>query len=509
MKNWRRILVTGMVAGMIAVTGCSSNLPETNQGNRNGQRVVDAVNRRTDSYGLTRTHNTNERTVRGFNRGFRRATRNDVTARTRSSNHVARPGAGLTNNHNNTGLPTHRTPNRSAGTINRGRVGHTFGYDNPGLYTNSVDGEYGGYDLGMRNRLDTPTENAANLNNRVVRSTPTRNTTTKKRATSTGITRSTNAAKNTATKAARPTRKAPRTSVSAAQPMLHNNVNTGAVNRATTTRSATNRQAARTPSARTERVRELRQNVLNNRSNTSITPAAPIMNANTVVNPNATRGIDRTRGINRAGRDNQNRSIARTAERSVGINNTSRLTRPDNVNINDFNLTHRGLNNSMYLGPDFYMSNDDVNGVYGGLPYAEYSRSLGPSIAANASDDSNSLAIFKKNKATDDAAPTTPAPTNSPQAPTPNRFNSINRTQPIPTPAPATSPVPTSLAADWDYDDNVGDYDYNANFNNIHDLNDTDTFDGDYTNIGIVPSSDTNTLYMTPPSVTGTQRLMK
>lgn len=52
--NFRQIAVTGLVAGMVAITGCSSNLPDNNQGNRNGQRVADAVNRRPDTYRGTR-----------------------------------------------------------------------------------------------------------------------------------------------------------------------------------------------------------------------------------------------------------------------------------------------------------------------------------------------------------------------------------------------------------------------------------------------------------------------
>ncbi|MCL2048712.1 MAG: hypothetical protein FWG87_08290 [Defluviitaleaceae bacterium] len=46
----KRIIAAGMVAGMMAVTGCASNVPSRNQGNRNGQRVTDAVHRRNDSY---------------------------------------------------------------------------------------------------------------------------------------------------------------------------------------------------------------------------------------------------------------------------------------------------------------------------------------------------------------------------------------------------------------------------------------------------------------------------
>lgn len=75
--NWRRIVVTGLVAGMVTVTGCASNLPETNQGNRNGQRVADAVNHRPDSYrstnineNVTRNSSSNiaQRATRGINR---------------------------------------------------------------------------------------------------------------------------------------------------------------------------------------------------------------------------------------------------------------------------------------------------------------------------------------------------------------------------------------------------------------------------------------------------------
>jgi len=79
--NWRRIAVTGLVAGMVTITGCATNLPETNQGNRNGQRVADAVNHRADTYrttnhrlgvtengGTYRTNGIAERTTRGINR---------------------------------------------------------------------------------------------------------------------------------------------------------------------------------------------------------------------------------------------------------------------------------------------------------------------------------------------------------------------------------------------------------------------------------------------------------
>jgi len=63
--NYKRLIAVTAVAGMLAVTGCSANTPARNQGNRNGQRVADAVNRRPDSYandGIV------DRTTRGLNR---------------------------------------------------------------------------------------------------------------------------------------------------------------------------------------------------------------------------------------------------------------------------------------------------------------------------------------------------------------------------------------------------------------------------------------------------------
>jgi len=202
MKNWRRIVVTGLVAGMVAFTGCSSNLPETNQGNRNGQRVVDAVNHRADTYNANRTRSSGTRrhtarrldgtrSVRGFNRGFRRAARNDGVG-TRNVPGATTPRTG--SRHSGLGARSYSqprtnhvarsTPNRSVGAHNQyGRVGHTFGYNSGGHMQGLYDD--GGYDLGQRidasaNRSVTPgvnSRNAANINNRVVRSSAARNAT--------------------------------------------------------------------------------------------------------------------------------------------------------------------------------------------------------------------------------------------------------------------------------------------------------------------------------------------
>lgn len=135
--NWRRIAITGTLAGMIAATGCSSGLPETNQGNRNGQRVVDSVNGRIDTYSTTRGTNTNRdldgrRTNglvgtydNGIVSGERDGDGNSVIRRaTRGVNRAAR-GIGDTARDLNLGRP-------------QGRIGNAFRYGttNPGNIQN-------------------------------------------------------------------------------------------------------------------------------------------------------------------------------------------------------------------------------------------------------------------------------------------------------------------------------------------------------------------------------------
>ena len=504
MKNWRKILVVGMVAGMVAVTGCSSNVPETNQGNRNGQRVVDAVNRRTDSYGLNRAYNTGVRTVRGFNRGFRRAARNDGAAGTRHYNHVAHPGVKVDNNsqyrHPGIGTGTARnTPNRSTNALNRGRIGHTFGYDQSQYgHMNGVDNEHGGYDLGQRAgiRASNSTGNTANLNNRVVRSTPARNVTNHNRTANTGnnvtrksgVTRSngTNAThkpktvtRNTTAKAVQPTHVKPNATPApnaitrsnggnVTHPMLHNTHNVGKVTHTAPGRPVVNRQVTPNQTARTEGLRGgLHPNTkATHLPNANTAPAAPIMNANPIVNPSATRGITRARSLNSGQNRSERRAVNRKAENGTNRRANRVSRRPNNVNINDYNLAHRGLNNSMYLGPDFYMSNNDANGMYGGLPFTGHN-----SVPASTTDDSGDYAFFKRNKTNDDV-PATPAPPSGPQIP--NRSNQVN--PPVPTPAPApVNPAPTSMASSWSdnaYDDNIHDLEDSADYN----------YDSDYLN---------------------------
>ena len=147
--NWKRIAVTGIIAGMIAVTGCSTNLPETNQGNRNGQRVTDSVNRRADTYrttsnrlgmtensGMYRTDGIAGRTTRGMRRTANNAagaTRNNYGRYHNTYNHTTTPNRSL-----NIGRP-------------QGRIGNTFRYGHQSGYTHGLN-EYGshtGYSQGM------------------------------------------------------------------------------------------------------------------------------------------------------------------------------------------------------------------------------------------------------------------------------------------------------------------------------------------------------------------------
>ena len=521
MKNWRRILVTGLVAGMVAVTGCSSNLPETNQGNRNGQRVVDAVNRRTDTYGATRARNTGARTVRGYNRGFRRAARTGRDVGPRYHGTYAHPGLGHSANrhHTGSGTTTRNIPNRSTATHNRGRVGHTFGYGQYG-YMDTLDNEYGGYDLGRRagthanNNVtrSTQRQNAAIVNNRVVRNSPvgngavnntpvsratrratgtkstgvTRSTGTK----NTGVTRSTHATPNkTAAKAVQPTRNTTRktsptrstrsnqhsvrpantvrsianannaTRGSITNPMLHNTNNIGAVRHANTARPTPNRHGTRRLSARADRARELhtatRENRLPNVQNAQATPFA---NTGNIVNPSATRGITRARSL----QNSPNRSARRATTR-----------RASNVASN---RASRGLGQGMNYGYDRYGNdsayNTDGNSydaygygdIYGGASFTGFSGTAGDvshTVPASASDDNTDYAFFKRNKTDDNAGTTpTPAPPSGPQVPT--RSNRMSPAQPAP------SPAPTSMGYNYDYD-------------NIHDIDDdTADYDSDY-----------------------------
>jgi hypothetical protein len=186
MLNWRRIAVTGLVAGMVAVTGCSTNLPETNQANRNGQRVVDSVNRRTDTYrgtGIERD-GVMGRTTRGIRRAAHNVT-NPTNSTTRSTTRNT-----SRNNSLNIGRPQGRVGNTFRYGSNRGRTtglhnSRTGGYNygthrgsTTGLNTNRV-GDYSCYDNYNCDIATNGYDYGASATDRaVVSSRTTRNTTT-------------------------------------------------------------------------------------------------------------------------------------------------------------------------------------------------------------------------------------------------------------------------------------------------------------------------------------------
>jgi|GEM_PF-6974626 len=82
--NWKKIVVSGVVAGMVIVTGCAGG-PEMNHGNRNGERLTNnAVTRNVDGNAGTRAVRTTRRVA------------NDVT------NNVTNPNTGRLNNRTGT-----------------------------------------------------------------------------------------------------------------------------------------------------------------------------------------------------------------------------------------------------------------------------------------------------------------------------------------------------------------------------------------------------------------------
>jgi len=360
--NWRHIAITGLVAGMVAVTGCSTNLPETNQGNRNGQRVADAVNRREDTYrttghrlGHTENYNYNRGTTNRVTRGIRRMADNvmyPTRNTTRSTNNNCYDTCNGTNTHRNITRSTNTNPlniGRPQGRIgNAFRYGHNRGYvyglHNTANYnTTDYEMEDYGYDTGIT------TSEQALVNNRTTRSmtpvavpnnnnatrvtTPARSTTkridTKRKATpakttETSNTNRTNSTNNTNT-VSQPERK-----------IIHHTPMVAPVtpNRAITNRTVANRTT--TNNATTNRVQNH-----NNRTRKAVPNATTSRNEQSV-----TRGIARN---NRYGMSyNTNQTVDRNQKNnymdrnttSVGMANTIDQTVPvmsnnDNVVTND------------------------------------------------------------------------------------------------------------------------------------------------------------------------------
>jgi len=173
--NVKRILVVGAVAGMLAVTGCSSNLPENNQGNRNGQRVVDSVNRRGDTYNDFNAYDRNggddsTRTNRGFLRRSNRDGGRVTRAMRREANRLERGATEV-------GRETTRATRRATNI----RPEHTFRYNqNAGTTTrglnNNTATNFNGYDQGINTDCCDITGNTAVTRNSTIRNTvPTRN----------------------------------------------------------------------------------------------------------------------------------------------------------------------------------------------------------------------------------------------------------------------------------------------------------------------------------------------
>jgi len=113
----KQLAATGLIVGMIAIagTGCARNLPQTNQANRNGQRVADAVHHRPDTY---RNTNIAERETRGVGETANRAvTRSTNPTARRTTPHTAPATPNTTNNRSlNLGRP-------------QGRIGNAFRYN--------------------------------------------------------------------------------------------------------------------------------------------------------------------------------------------------------------------------------------------------------------------------------------------------------------------------------------------------------------------------------------------
>ena len=410
MFNWKRIAVTGLVVGMVAATGCSSNLPETNQGNRNGQRVADSVNRRTDSYRTTGhrlSYTENGGTYRntdGFfgrtTRGLRRAA-NDVVHPNRVNDGYNRTTRGITNNPLNLGRPQGRIGNTY-------RYGHNRGYIhglNDTMDYNCNTGDYC-YDTGV-----TTTEQSL-VNNRTTRSTATS---------------------------------------PAAVP--NNNVN----------RAVSNRSTAATPKTETKRVDTKRsstpakttESTATNEVNT-IVPQGTSMLAPSNTTPN--RAVnhnhrDNYRAGNRVTRkhtqarhispstsnvDNNNETVTRgthsTSRYGMSLNNTVRNSQDVNYMNNNRHLGNSRIAPSMDMNNNIYGYDQNVN-------YANNSRGLNNATIGMAtnmeqtvpvinSDDSfatsNDTAFFRK-KAGEQTTPAMPEPVTPPVIPAPaTGFNDID-----------------------------------------------------------------------------------
>lgn len=120
--KYRNVLAGAALVGMMAITGCSSGAyPENNEGNRNGERLVESVTRNADGYEGNRT--------RGFTRGFTRNANNRSERRniTRNSQ-TTRNINGLNRSNTHTNRAYNRANNRN-NTRGLAPAAHTFEYE--------------------------------------------------------------------------------------------------------------------------------------------------------------------------------------------------------------------------------------------------------------------------------------------------------------------------------------------------------------------------------------------
>ncbi|MCL1844228.1 MAG: hypothetical protein FWF79_10490 [Defluviitaleaceae bacterium] len=364
--NWRRIIAVGTVAGMLVVTGCSSNMPETNQGNRNGQRVADSVNRRGDSYRNYNAYDANHsgRTTRGM---FGRTTRG------------ARRDASRETNREMTGETTNRATRRYTRTPNRSS---SFGRPQNRIGTTVRRG----YDRGVVHNIENQPAvlPQAVPSNPVTNSAPARNVTGSRKAAG-NTTRSNNVSRNTAHKATK-----------------------------NTTRSATSNTAHKATSSTTRsnnvsRNTEIRHNAA--RRSSAATPhtrvTSTVNHANRVNRAKPVRqyGMNRTtRGVSRSVNRGANRNVNRNANRNVNrsVNQSmNRATRRASNRVNNSTVSKNMYNR-------YAFNNNALTGI--GLAPVEQT----VSVLNHEAEFANETAIFDKLKnrnAPEEQAPSeTPAP---------------------------------------------------------------------------------------------------
>ena len=466
MFNWRRILVTGMVAGMIAFTGCSSNLPETNQGNRNGQRVVDAVNRRTDTYNTTRSS------------AARRATRPTRSAR----NHSRGLRTNTTTRHNtryNTsrsavdGVTRNVVPNRSV--HNRGRVGNTFGYQPMNRAHNPE--EFGAYDLGMHTG-NPAVSNPAIVDNRVVRSSPTprthnRSTTTRKATATTRKaapvapkastpTRSTTAPRTTAPKTVTPARSAaaPRTTAPKTTTPTRSTAPRTTTRKAATPKHTATTQRSKVVAPRTAAATTTKPALVRN-----TTPARSFRNG-------ARAGVARSTQPTHSNRASRRANVSRRHE-AIGLNNATMnhnnlVATPLAHNANHVNQprpTTHPRTNTVRNDHAVVHGNMAVANHIGFTAHNEITPDrINPAVFTSASDDGD-YAFFRRNK-----VETTETPAPPPESPAPTQAPS-RRITPNLQPEPTITPMPVTPSSMYNAVSETDDH------SDIHDVSEDAAYD--------------------------------